>query len=545
MPSATKLLSTDHLRSRLATARTAWCRGDYDGCLSALNIIPERLNPSTELIADGLILRSRARLRTNRAQEVVDELCPILDAFTSLSDACTAEMLHATAVARAVDVQRGIGLLDTVYEVARNVHASIRVETLYYKALALWTLGQYREADTVAQRAENAQLGLLSVRATELRAYCAIGLEQYGHALDLLRAAHEAYNWCSDHDAGLAGKIVLQIANLEQTLCSAKIRGSHERLPARTFVGEQSSVLSFERMRTLQMDGWLYALDGNGPEAFRCLDEAQKLAPSSSWRIGAIANRGLLAFWFGEELSAAQHIGIAEAEAQSVNWTRAGSQEELVSLVALIEAMCAVGLPAGEMMRVYDRAASTVPEAILSAARINRSYKARVDYLRGLIQRSDGDHASAQKLLLRAYEGFCSAGHLWRAALALIEVDATQAAAAPRDDFHLETAALLIRKHFPQSFLAKRLGCWGNVYRDQIARALTPAQREVLRYALDGHGAVETAALTGRAEKTVRKHLTALHDAFGVKTTLRLVAACHARGLAPPARQSTIQTRIR
>ncbi len=124
---------------------------------------------------------------------------------------------------------------------------------------------------------------------------------------------------------------------------------------------------------------------------------------------------------------------------------------------------------------------------------------------------------------------------MWRAALALIELDATPAPATAPGEFHLETAALLVREHFPHSFLADRLGRWGNVYRDPVARALTLAQREVLRHALDGYGAVEIATLTGRSEKTVRKHLTALHEAFGVETTLRLVAVCHARGLGSPA----------
>ncbi len=139
---------------------------------------------------------------------------------------------------------------------------------------------------------------------------------------------------------------------------------------------------------------------------------------------------------------------------------------------------------------------------------------------------------------MSAYARFSSAGYLWRAALALIELDATSAPVTARGDFHLETAALLVREHFPNSFLANRLGRWGNVYRDPIARKLTPAQREVLRYALDGRGAVEIASLCGRAEKTVRKHLTALHEAFGVDTTLRLVAVCHARGLGSPAWRS-------
>jgi DNA-binding CsgD family transcriptional regulator/tetratricopeptide (TPR) repeat protein len=532
----------DVLRLQLGVARIAWRRGDYDDCLSALEIVPERLGPANELIADGLLLRSRARLRTNRAPAVIEELGSVLEAFNGLNEACTARMLYGAAVARVVDPHHGIALLDAVHDAARKAHPSIRAEICYYKALTLWTLHRYEEADTLAQKTEAARADILSVRATELRAYCAIALERGIDALELFRSAHAAYNKCHDRDALLIAKIVLQTANLEQSFRSAKVLGSHATPSSRTFVGDRfwRAKPSFERMRTLQMDGWLYALDGDGPEAFRCLHEAEKMAPSSSWKVAAIANRGLLAAWFDEPLSAAQHVTVAEAEARSVHWLGIGSREELVCLFALIEAMCAVGTPPLEMMKIYDRAAASIPMDTLSAESTNASFEARVDYLRGLVRRSVGDAVEAHDLLSRAYRRFRSAGCLWRAALALIELDATSAPGTVHGDFYLETAALLVREHFPNSFLTSRLGCWGNAYRDPIARKLTPAQREVLRYALDGHGAMEIASLCGRAEKTVRKHLTALHEAFGAETTLRLVAVCHARGLGSPAWRSQV-----
>ncbi len=534
----------DVLRLQLSAARIAWRRGDYDDCLSAIEIIPERLRPENELIADGLLLRSRARLRTNRAHAVVDELGPILEAFTGLNEVCTARMLYGAAVARAVDAYHGIALLDAVYDAARKARPSIRAETCYYKALTFWTVCRYDEADALAQTTEGARADILSVRATELRAYCAIALGRGPEALELFRSAHATYNRCHDRDTLLVAKIILQIANLEQSLRSSKVLGSHAAPSSRTFVGDRfwRTKPSFERMRTLQMDGWLYALDGDGPEAFRCLREAEELAPSSPWKVGAIANRGLLAAWFDEGLSAAQHVAVAEAEARSVHWLEIRSREELVCLFALIEAMCAVGAPPLEMMKIYDRAAAAIPMDALSAESINASFEARVDYLRGLVRRSLGDAVEARDLLANAYRRFHSAGYLWRAALALIELDATSAPVTARGEFHLETAALLVREHFPHSFLANRLGRWGNVYRDPVARKLTPAQREVLRYALDGRGAMEIASLCGRAEKTVRKHLTALHEAFGVDTTLRLVAVCHARGLGSPAWRSAVAT---
>ena len=41
--------------------------------------------------------------------------------------------------------------------------------------------------------------------------------------------------------------------------------------------------------------------------------------------------------------------------------------------------------------------------------------------------------------------------------------------------------------------------------------------------------------MTGRSVKTVNNQLGVLHAKFGVETTLRLVAVCHARGIGSPA----------
>jgi DNA-binding CsgD family transcriptional regulator len=532
----------DVLGLPLRVARAAWRRGDYNDCLSAIEIFPEGVRPTNDTIADGLLLRSRARLRTNQGHAVIDELGPILDSFIRVDEACSAKMLYAAAVARVIDAHHGIALLDAVHDAARKAHPSIRAEICYYQALTLWTLRRYGEADVLAQKTEAARVDILSVRATELRAYCAIAIARDSEALELFRSAHAAYNRCLDRDTLLGARIVLQIANLEQRLRSSHVRGSQAVRLSRTFAGDRfwRAKPSVERMLTLQMDGWLYALDGDGSQAFRCVREAEELAPSSPWKVGVMANRGLLAAWFDERLSAAQHVADALAEARSVRWHKSQSREELVCLLALMEAMCAVDVPAAELMAVYDRAAEAIPMDILSAESINASFEACVDYVRGLVRRSLGDAIEARELLVRAYRRFRLAGCMWRAALALIELDATPAPVTAREDFHLETAALLVQEHFPNSFLANRLGRWGNVYRDPVAGKLTPAQREVLRYALDGHGAVEIAALCGRAEKTVRKHLTALHEAFGVDTTLRLVAVCHARGLGSPVWRSSV-----
>jgi hypothetical protein len=91
----------------MLAARAAWRRGHFTTCLEEIDRVEALLTPRTELGADALLLRSRARLRNSRPQDVIDELSPLLGEFKGLDESCAAQMLHATAVARVVDPGRG------------------------------------------------------------------------------------------------------------------------------------------------------------------------------------------------------------------------------------------------------------------------------------------------------------------------------------------------------------------------------------------------------------------------------------------------------
>jgi DNA-binding CsgD family transcriptional regulator len=156
------------------------------------------------------------------------------------------------------------------------------------------------------------------------------------------------------------------------------------------------------------------------------------------------------------------------------------------------------------------------------------AYTAQV---RGIIHRINGKLAEAQRELQQAYKIFSEIGHLWRAALTLIELDATLVPNEPRSDFYLETAALIIREHFPRSFLARRLGRWLRAYDDAIVANLSPSKREVLRYLLEGCSPKDIARLKHLAEGTVRNHICEIEAAFEVHSIQELLVACYRRGL--------------
>jgi DNA-binding CsgD family transcriptional regulator len=91
-----------------------------------------------------------------------------------------------------------------------------------------------------------------------------------------------------------------------------------------------------------------------------------------------------------------------------------------------------------------------------------------------------------------------------------------------------------VARHFPESFLARRLAGWCRVNVDPCGATLSPAQRDVLRYLLEGRAPREIAAIKGRGYETIRSHVRALHRAFGTRAEHQLVAECTRRGIVPP-----------
>jgi len=75
--------------------------------------------------------------------------------------------------------------------------------------------------------------------------------------------------------------------------------------------------------------------------------------------------------------------------------------------------------------------------------------------------------------------------------------------------------------------------------RDELLAALTPRERDVLIYLLEGAGCKEVAVRLQLSINTVRSHLQSLMAKFGVHSTLELVAVARARLEALPRRSAT------
>jgi len=524
------------LPNPVAAAREAYVRGDFPAVCALLG--ERRLGPDAPI--EARLLRARALIRLQRPADVIDELpAREVAAIVNVDERTTAGMLHGAAVAR-LENRRGIALLaDIAGTAARDrAHPAIRAEVAYYRAIAHWSARELDVAEVFALAAERAGRDVLAVRATQLRGFIAAASERatrYTDALSLFRTAGRRYGRCRERDVALATIIVEQTASLENTLRSATVVGSHRGTRGRLLPGGSfgPAVPSWTRLRICYNDAWLFALDGDDVAAFRMMRDADENAPTPAWQVRARAGRAAIAVVCGEPAGARIFADGAAELASRVDWN-ATVDEERLAFFDLAEVYSYLGDP--------EAAAGALISFDAIAAPIENTHNLHVRdrdprlmgwtlHVRGLLQRGRGDLAGAGTSFAAAVEMFRSCGYLWREALALIELDATPARAAAGE--HMDRAAALIREHFPQSFLARRIGSWIRAAVDPLFSTLTPAERDVLRHLLDGRTKREIAALTGRAYDTVRTQVQSIHRKLGTHSEHQILAACARRGVGP------------
>lgn len=517
----------------IARARDAYRRGDS----AAVYASTERaLNPH-EPAGELHLLRARILLREQRPIDVETLLAPHLTSFREPDSAATAALLYGTAVGRR-DTDAGLKMLvDAERSARRRVHPGVLAEFAYHRAHIHWLRGEMAETERLARITETANVDVLSVRGTQLRGFVALAQGRLADALAMFESARRAYGRCREHDNELAMLILQQIGSLEQTLRCDSVSGTHDAPLGRTIprAAVGLGAASGGRFRLCVDDAWLFALDGHAVRAYAKAREAERVAPTDAWRVRGLACRASIAAAFGE-LSAAQSFAVeARALASRVDWN-ATVDDERFALLTLAEVFSAFDPPgASEILDAFDAIES--PLAVTRIMRGDRDERLRgwSAYVRASVARSRGQIATAASLYATALKALRSCGYRWRevqtlAALAdlppAVRVDGV---AAPLDE-----AVALVTRHFPKAFLARRFEGWARVYVDARARAISPAQREVLRWLLEGHTPREIAAIRGRGYETIRSHVRALHRAFGTRAEHQLVAECARRGIAPP-----------
>jgi DNA-binding CsgD family transcriptional regulator len=518
----------------ISAARDAYVRGDFRSVLDLLASV--RIGEPAPV--EAWLLRARALLKLQRPEDAAAELAPLLPIVADVDERTTAAMLHGAALARMVPAH-GIAVLAAIADTAQRerAHAAVRAEISYFRAIAHWSADELERAEELAREAQRNGRDVLAVRALQLRAFIAMRSPpdtRYMDALTLFRGAARAYGRCRERDLDLAMIIVSQIAALEQTLRSATVRGTHRSERALPGTAFAAAVPSAAFLRLCYDDACLFALDGDGAAALSRMREAEEAAQTPAWRAWARAGCAAIASMLGESAAARTYADAANALARTIEWDTT-TDDERVAFIHLAEVYANLGdaRAATAALAAFDGIARPMDATrILRQRDRDPRFAGWYAQIVGLVRRGEGDATAARDALTAAAESFRSCGYLWREALALLELDALDHDGPPGAP--LERALSLVRDHFPNSFLTRRLGPWERATVDPLVGMLTPAERDVLRHILEGRSQKEIAEATGRAYNTVRTHVQTLHRKLGTKSDLQIVVACARRGIGAP-----------
>ncbi len=521
----------------LDAAREAYVRGDYVAVLDLL--AAARIGEPAPI--EAWLLRARALLRLRRPDDVAAELAPVLPAIADVDERTTAAMLHGAALARLVPA-RGIAVLAAIADTAQRerAHTAVRAEISYFRAVAHWSADELERADELARDAQRNGRDVLAVLAMQIRAWIAATKPtetRYADALAIWRNAARAYVRCRERDLDLATMILQQTASLEQTLRSATVRGTHRSTRgARTLPGSAFPTITptTQFLRLCYDDGWLFALDGDLSTALAKLREAEEASTTPAWRVWARATSAAILAFFGENGAARESADSAAARARVIDWN-ATTDDEHLAYLHLAETYAYLGdaRAATEALTRFDEIGKPVDATrILRRPERDPRLVGWYAHVLGLVRRGEGDVVGAEASLTSAAAAFRSCSYLWREAVTLIELDALPGPSA--SGMHLDRAVALIREHFPQSFVGRRLGPWARAAVDPLVATLSPAERAVLRHILEGRSQKEIAETTGRAYNTVRTQVQSLHRKLGTSSDLQIVVACARRGIGAP-----------
>jgi tetratricopeptide (TPR) repeat protein/DNA-binding CsgD family transcriptional regulator len=513
----------------LATARSYWLAGQYERCLATLDEISALTGRTA---SEALLLRAYALCRLHRFSEVLAILDPEDLVFTAIEDRYNARVLIAAALARSGEVDRGLAILEDLAATAPalGVDPSTQAEIAYEQAYGFWLRRDLPRAIRFARVAEALRADITSARATMLRAAATVSQGHYPAALQIFHEALTACYGCRDRDEHLLAQIVMQISTLELMLRSSTLTGSlREQRQFDAIDFTKSPPLSVLGLATICNEAWQYAHDGNRAAAFRLGRRAAELASNDYLYVWATSQRAAIAKAFGNVDAAREHAAEAVERAMTLEWSHAVG-DETMALLSLAEVLADTDPPAAtEIFVQYERLAATYDPSLFFYD--DPRPIAYASFVRGLIRRINGQLSEASKELQNAYRSYSEIGHLYRATLALIELDAIRVPDEHHSSSYLEVAALTIREHFPRSFLVRRLGRWLRAYDDAIVTHLSPSKRDVLRYLLEGCAPKDIARLRCLAEGTVRNHICEIEAAFNVHSIQELMAACYRRGL--------------
>jgi DNA-binding CsgD family transcriptional regulator len=494
----------------------AWFAGEFEHCLELCDAV--RLRDSETRIHIAL-LRARALLRLDRADDAVRTLHDIESIPSATDEALTTRMLIGAAHVRRGHVGKGLSLLIAAQRDAGAAHRTIRSEIALNIGLAHYARRELAAAECALALVPN-DADLVHARAVQYRAWIALARDNSEQAAALFIAALHALDACRNYDRFFDANCARALAHLGAERLDrdtwAFVRSRRSRIDWSADGLAQPRFFIAYCAATYQLD-----VEGNPLEAAREAREAERVAPSEAYRVQARCKRAAIARHSGEPLSHRDHVESAAELLAKRDPADFSGDEKIVPLI-LAEELAAIDPGRAQAMFILHR--QLLPLSPALSATQTRS----TDAYRAAIEAAVLEHAGARDAAVRRYrEAFdvlSVAGYTRHAAMSALRI--TQLIG----DRKFQSYAARVTSHLsPQSWLRRELV----VATSQNVR-LTTVQREVLSLICQGKSNPEIARLRKRSLHTIRNLVARLFEIFGVSSREELAVQSVRRGLYTP-----------
>ncbi len=398
----------------------------------------------------------------------------------------------------------------------RSMHRSIRAETHYRIAIARWRLNDFAGARSANEGARDASTDIIHVQALALDGYIAAATDP-ARAIEPFVLALRSYQRAVARDRALEALIVVYTeqfrANLDPQR-AASIPTSMCRL---------DGALAVHGWQVKMHRAWGAAARGDVSAAFAHMRESIALAPTTPFRVQAVAQRAALYRALAQPIAANDVTDEAVALAIDVAWEEHGDAEHHGLLLLAAQVSYFDPPAAAAMVERFDRIADH--DRDLTKFNALPLVVAERQVARGIVLRATGDRDSAIAAFRPAQTLFARTGFAWRSATVALEIDRTTASDSD------VMIACVASQQYPHGWWLRDLGRWRHIITEPVVRRLSAAEREVLRCIFDGLSLDEIAARRDCSAKTAANVQSRLYDAFGVHSRRELVRILRDRGL--------------